>query len=125
MDQSFHPCLALPFLGANFPPWVLGRCLILIDSEEFYFVFENHTEMGSKLKSSTALPPCLSNHIHTQTNPRYSTALEQNLGLVPESRLVIGFVFPAGFSEVKGPLLTQNGIVLQTSPCEQPMGIYF
>lgn len=88
-------------------------------------MFENHTEMGSKLKSSIALPPCLSNHIHTQTNPRYPTALEQNLGLVPESKLVLGFAFPAGFSEVKRPLLTQNGIVLQTLPCEQPMGIYF
>lgn len=51
------PCLELPFLGVNFFPWVLGRCLILIDSEEFYFMFENHEEMGSKLKSST--PPAL------------------------------------------------------------------
>lgn len=72
------PCLELPFLGANFPPWVLGRCLILIDSEEFYFVFENHKEMGR-----VPLPPTLSPNTcrYTKTKPRYSTALKQNLGL--------------------------------------------
>ena len=92
------PCLELPFLGANFFPWALGRCLILIDSEEFYFMFENHEEMGSKLKSFT--PP---HHPlqRTQTNPRYSTTLKQYLGLAPEAKLVIGSVVPAGSSEVR------------------------
>lgn len=40
-------------------------------------------------------------HIYTQTNPRYSTAFKWNLGLVPESRLVTGVAFPAGFSEIR------------------------
>lgn len=59
-------------------------------------MFENHIEMGSKFHH-----PLTPTHSYTQTNPRYSTALEHNLGLAPEARLVIGSVLLAGSSEVR------------------------
>lgn len=94
-------CLGLPFLGASFPPWVLGRCLTLIDSEEF-FLFQKTAENWE----IRVLFPLLMLNRFAQTHPTYSTALGQNLGLAPGVKFVMGSVFPAAALEAGQALPT-------------------